>query len=105
MWGLVATLLIYIFCRKPARVPVWGKLPCLLSATALLSGGLLLLRFSYEDYNASAHWITWALGPATLAFRRRILSAYLCFIRVDSPRERYSLPRPAVRRYFALPAT
>lgn len=68
MWGLVATLLIYIFCRKTARVPVWGKLPVLLSASALLIGGLLLLHVSYEDYNASAHWITWALGPATLAF-------------------------------------
>lgn len=65
LFGVAATLLVYALSLKvvrrfPAVHPVLFSAICLIML-------LLVLRVPYEDYNRGGQWITFLLGPATVA--------------------------------------
>ena len=65
--SLIATLLIYIVCRKiNQRYPSPFTIPVLVG-TVIIVIGLLVLDIPYETYNIGAKWINELLGPAVVA--------------------------------------
>ena len=68
MWGFLLTVAVYIGCKKITQTRWMSKVPVILLAAGILIALILLCHTSYESYNESACWITWILGPATVAF-------------------------------------
>lgn len=65
---LVFTLASYFAIKRlHRRYPrVW--LSPIVAVPSLIIGGLLLARIPYATYASLSHWLSWMLGPATIAF-------------------------------------
>lgn len=68
MGGLLSTVLVYALAKALwRRTGSFWTSPIIVTPTVLLVAQALL-GFSFDAYWASAHWLTWMLGPATIAF-------------------------------------
>lgn len=65
---LLVTVLLYLGAKRFYRHrPRWWSSP-IIAVPVLLVGGLLLSGVPYAVYASESHWLTWLLGPATVAF-------------------------------------
>lgn len=65
---LAATVGLYVAARRLHQryARLWSS--PLIVVPAVLITGLLLAHVSYAQYASLSHWLTWLLGPATVAF-------------------------------------
>lgn len=66
-WLVLTLLLFYGARRLHQRVPRLWLSPIILTPTVLIAA-LLLSATPYEVYALHTRWLTWMLGPATVAF-------------------------------------
>lgn len=66
-WLMLTLLLFYGSRRLHQRLPKLWLSPIILTPTVLIAA-LLLTATPYEVYALHTRWLTWMLGPATVAF-------------------------------------
>src|SRR5690625_4405449 len=66
MW-LVITVLVFLGAQWIYQRKKKAYLLPVFVATLVLIAVLLLFRVPYENYNESAQWVAWLLGPAVVA--------------------------------------
>lgn len=67
-WGFVLTIVVYAICSKMTKYKFFSKMPKVIFAGLVL---MLIIKFTsldYQTYYESAHFITFFLGTATIAF-------------------------------------
>jgi len=65
--GLLLTIFVYLLCTKVKNIKFLKKLPPIILAAGILIFILKFFSFNYDTYNQSACFLTFLLGPATIA--------------------------------------
>ena len=67
IWGIIATVIIFEITKKWRNFVLFKKIPPMMITTIILITILYLFRIDYKIYNNSACFLTFLLGPATIA--------------------------------------
>lgn len=65
--GLALTLITFALAVKLAKIKYFKKLPPIIVAGIVIMAILRTCHISYDDYNQSASFLTFLLGPGTIA--------------------------------------
>lgn len=63
LWGLIATIIIFELAKKLKFI----KIPPMMVAVIILITFICIFKIDYKNYNESACFLTFLLGPATIA--------------------------------------
>lgn len=66
--GLILTVVVYAICSKLTKYRFFAKFPKVIFAGIVLMLIIKCTAMDYQTYYNSAHFITFLLGPATIAF-------------------------------------
>jgi predicted murein hydrolase (TIGR00659 family) len=67
LWFAITIVLYWAVKKVYQRHPAWWSSP-LIIVPVLMIGLVLVLHEPYAQYFKATHWLTWLLGPATVAF-------------------------------------